>query len=51
MAGYEKILAEVKVEVSELRYARIHSLGWPAGTAPTGHPIGDPTLMGQGPSI
>jgi hypothetical protein len=47
MSGYEKILSEVKLEVSELRYARAYSGVSAAGTAPTGHPIGDPTLMGQ----
>lgn len=45
--GYEKTLSEVKLEVSELRCARAYSGVSAAGTAPTGHPIGDPTLMGQ----
>jgi hypothetical protein len=47
MAGYETILDKAGLEVSELRCARAYSGVSAAGTAPTGHPIGDPTLMGQ----
>ena len=51
MNGYNTTWRDIHVEVSDACGWPSTVSAWPAGTAPTGHPIGDPTLMGQCPSI
>ncbi|AUM62007.1 Rep [uncultured virus] len=51
MNGYNTTWKDIHAEVGDACGWPSTVSAWPAGTAPTGHPIGDPTLMGQCPSM